>query len=176
MKNVPLLFPDPSYVEVLAVDVADSLSLPFFSSQISAGFPSPAEDYIELRSNISEVVTDNPTCTFWVRVHGDSMQDAHIVDGSILAVDKSLKANTGDIIVAVVNNEFTVKRLVVKGEKVLLVPENKKYQPLEITEEMDFRVWGKGRNYFNQAMTSLFSLVDANNFVRREKSSFELFC
>lgn len=143
MKNVPLLLPDPSYVEVLAVDLCEALSLPFFSSNISAGFPSPAEDYLELRINIGEFVTNNPTSTFWVRVHGDSMQDAHIVDGSILAVDKSLKANSGDIIVAVVNNEFTVKRLVVKGKKVLLVPENKKYQALEITEEMDFRVWGK---------------------------------
>lgn len=98
---------------------------------------------MELRINITEFVTNNPTSTFWVRVHGDSMQDAHIVDGSVLAVDKSLKAQSGDIIVAVVNNEFTVKRLVIKGEKVLLMPENKKYQPLEITEDMDFRVWGK---------------------------------
>ena len=84
-----------------------------------------------------------PFIEAWVRVHGDSMQDAHIVDGSILAVDKSLKAQSGDIIVAVVNNEFTVKRLEVKGKRVRLVPENKKYQVLEITEEMDFRVWGK---------------------------------
>jgi DNA polymerase V len=106
MKNVPLLIPDPSYLEVLAVDVCDCLTLPYFSSQISAGFPSPAEDYIELRINISEFVTDNPTSTFWVRVHGDSMQDAHIVNGSILAIDKSLKARSGDIIVAVVNNKL----------------------------------------------------------------------
>jgi DNA polymerase V len=143
MKNVPLLLPDTSYVEVLAVDLNDSLLLPYFASNISAGFPSPAEDYIDLQINITEFVTDNPTSTFWVRVHGDSMQDAHIVDGSILAVDKSLKPQSGDIIVAVVNNDFTVKRLEVKGKKVWLVPENKKYQPLEITEEMDFRVWGK---------------------------------
>jgi DNA polymerase V len=143
MKNVPLLLQDSSYAELLEVDLNKSLLLPYFSSNISAGFPSPAEDYLELRINIGEFVTNNPTSTFWVRVHGDSMQDAHIVDGSILAVDKSLKANSGDIIVAVVNNEFTVKRLIVKGKNVLLVPENKKYQPLEITEEMDFRVWGK---------------------------------
>jgi DNA polymerase V len=143
MKNVPQLLPDPSYLEVLAVGLRDPLFLPCFSSCISAGFPSPAEDYIELRINITEFVTDNPTSTFWVRVHGDSMQDAYIVDGSILAVDKSLKAKSGDIIVAVVNNEFTVKRLLVKGKKVYLIPENKKYQPLEITDDMDFRVWGK---------------------------------
>jgi DNA polymerase V len=82
MKNMPLLLPDPSYVEVLAVDLCESLRLPYFSSNISAGFPSPAEDYLELRINIGEFVTNNPTSTFWVRVHGDSMQDAHIVDGS----------------------------------------------------------------------------------------------
>ena len=143
MKNVPLLLPDCTYIEVLAADVSDALLLPYYACHISAGFPSPAEDYVELRINISEFVTDNPTSTFWVRVHGDSMQDAHIVDGSILAVDKSLKAQSVDIIVEVVNNEFTVKRLEVKGKRVRLVPENKKYQALEITEEMDFRVWGK---------------------------------
>jgi DNA polymerase V len=143
MKNVPLLFRDNSSVEFLTVNLRDSWILPFYASHISAGFPSPAEDYVDLRLNIGEFVTENPTSTFFVRVHGDSMQDAHIVEGSILAVDKSLKAQSGDIIVAVVNNEFTVKRLITKGSKVYLVPENKKYQPLEITEDMNFQVWGK---------------------------------
>ena len=143
MKNVPLLFRDNSSVEFLRVNLKNSWILPFYASHISAGFPSPAEDYVDLRLNIGEFVTENPTSTFFVRVHGDSMQDAHIVEGSILAVDKSLKAQSGDIIVAVVNNEFTVKRLITKGSKVYLVPENKKYQPLEITEDMNFQVWGK---------------------------------
>ncbi|WP_034256384.1 LexA family protein [Adhaeribacter aquaticus] len=143
MKNVPLLLPDASYVELLTVELDQSLYLPVYASHISAGFPSPAEDYVELRVNISEFVTDNPTSTFFVRVHGDSMQDAHIVDGSILAVDRSLKPTSGDIIVAVINNEFTVKRLFLKGKSILLVPENRKYQALEITEEMNFQVWGK---------------------------------
>ena len=143
MKNVPLLFRDNSSVEFLTVNLRDSWILPFYASHISAGFPSPAEDYVDLRLNIGEFVTENPTSTFFVRVHGDSMQDAHIVEGSILAVDKSLKCQSGDIIVAVINNEFTVKRLITKGSKVYLVPENKKYQPLEITEDMNFQVWGK---------------------------------
>lgn len=143
MKNVPPLLRDTSYLEFLVVDITYSFLLPLYASRISAGFPSPAEDYVELRVNIGEFVTDNPTSTFFVRVHGDSMQDAHIVDGSILAVDKSLKPESGDIIVAVVNNEFTVKRLIIKGKRVWLLPENKKYQALEITEEMHFQVWGK---------------------------------
>ena len=143
MKNVPPLLPDTSYVELLAVNLAEAFLLPYYASRISAGFPSPAEDYVEVRLNIGEFVTENPTSTFFVRVHGDSMQDAHIVDGSILAVDKSLKAQSGDIIVAIVNNEFTVKRLLTKGPRAYLVPENKKYQTLEITEEMHFQVWGK---------------------------------
>lgn len=142
MKNAPLLLVDNSYVEFLQVDLSSSLPLPLFSSLISAGFPSPAEDYIELRINIAEFVTDNPNSTFFVKVHGDSMQDAHIMDGSLLAVDKSLKAKSGSVILAMVHNEFTVKRLLIKGGKYYLVPENKKYQPLEITEEMGFEVWG----------------------------------
>lgn len=143
IKNVPHLLPDTSYVELLVVDLTESLRLPFFASTISAGFPSPADDYIELQISISEFVTDNPNATFFVRVHGDSMQDAHMVDRSVLAVDRSIKSQSGDIIVAVVNNDYTVKRLLIKEEKAFLLPENKKYQALEITLEMNFQVWGK---------------------------------
>ena len=143
MKNAPSLLPDNSYVELLYLDLSRSVLLPFFASRVSAGFPSPAEDYVEFRVDIVEFITTNPTSTFFVQVHGDSMQEAHIVDGSILAVDKSIKPQSGNIIVAVVYNEFTVKRFIKKGNKSYLVPENKKYQPLEITEDMGFQAWGK---------------------------------
>ena len=142
MKNVPPLFADNSYVEFLTVDLSNSFLLPLYASCVSAGFPSPAEDYVELRIDIGKFVTNNPTSTFFVKVHGDSMQDAHIVDGSILAVDKSIKPESGKIILAVVNSEFTVKRLERKGNKTFLLPENKKYLPVEITGEIDFQVWG----------------------------------
>ncbi|MFC5271394.1 LexA family protein [Adhaeribacter terreus] len=138
--NMPMFSTD---LVLLNVDLTQPLFLPFFDTRLSAGFPSPAEDYSISSIDIGEFVTSNPLSTFFVRVQGDSMIDAHITDGCLLAVDKSLIAKSGDIIVAVVNNEFTVKRLSVKAKKVFLVPENKKYQPIEITEEMNFQVWGK---------------------------------
>jgi len=143
MKNAPHLLPDPSYVEMLNVDLSDNFLIPFFGCMVPAGFPSPADDYIELQISITDIVTNNPHSTYFVRVHGDSMQDAHIMDGSVLAVDRSLEAKSGDIIVAIVSNEFTVKRFIKRQGKGYLVPENKKYQALEITPEMDFEVWGK---------------------------------
>ncbi|KAA5548358.1 LexA family protein [Adhaeribacter rhizoryzae] len=143
MKNAPPLLVDTSGVKFLPISLDSSLLLPLYGSRISAGFPSPAEDYLELRISIGELITSNPTSTFFVQVHGDSMQDAKIYEGDILAVDRSVKAQSGDVVVAKVYNEFTVKRLIIKGQKYYLVPENKKYQPLVITEEMGFEVWGK---------------------------------
>ena len=143
MKNVPALHPDHSYVDLLHVDLSDDFLLPLYSCRVSTGFPSPADDYIELQISITDIVTNNPRSIYFVRVHGDSMQDAHILDGSVLAVDRSLESDSGDIIVAIVNREFTVKRFIKQIGKAYLVPENKKYQALEITPEMDFEVWGK---------------------------------
>src|SRR5690606_22808960 len=96
-------------LEIVNLDLTCSLSIPIFESKISAGFPSPAEDYCIASIDIAEFITENPLSTFFVKVLGDSMIDANMPDGSVLAVDKSLTTKSGDIIVAIVNNEFTVK-------------------------------------------------------------------
>lgn len=116
--------------------------LPLFDTSISAGFPSPAQDYMEEEINLQELLVDHPLSTFLIRVKGDSMIDAHIPDNALLVVDKSLKAESGKIVVAVVNGEFTVKRLIKSPCFWVLYPENKLYKPISITADMDFKIWG----------------------------------
>lgn len=118
-----------------------SLAIPLFSG-IPAGFPSPALDYMEPDLNLLELLVPHPLSTFIIRVKGDSMSGANIPDGCLLVVDKSLKAKSGNIIVALCYNEFTVKRLVQTSRNWVLHPENSLYKPVIITEEMEFKVWG----------------------------------
>lgn len=116
--------------------------LPIFYENISAGFPSPAEDYIENRLDLNELIIKHPASTFFVRVQGSSMSGAGISSGDILVVDRSLEASNGKIIVAIVNGEFTVKRLVLGPESVRLVPANSTYPVININLDSDFQVWG----------------------------------
>lgn len=109
---------------------------------VPAGFPSPATDYMEGDINLQELLIPKPLSTFIVRVKGESMRNANIPDGALLVVDKSQKAVSGSIIVAVVNGEFTVKRLVQTSRNWVLHPENPLYKPVIITGDMDFTVWG----------------------------------
>ena len=113
-----------------------------FQMPVQAGFPSPADDFVEKSLDLNELLIEHPAATFFVRVQGTSMKDAHIHDGDVLIVDKSKEAVSGSIVVAVLNGEFTVKRIQMQGEAVLLVPENKKFAPIAVTREMDFQVWG----------------------------------
>lgn len=123
--------------------VAARLPLTFYSSLIQAGFPSPAEDYAEGELDLNTFVINNPPATFFVRVTGDSMINAGIFPGDILVVDRSAEATTGKVIIAVLNGEFTVKRFKVdKSGKAALLPENPKYPPILLNEEIDFRIWG----------------------------------
>ncbi len=116
-------------------------SLPLYGS-VSAGFPSPAEDYLEEFLDIGDYLVKNPTATFFVRVQGDSMIEASIHPGDILVVDRSLPASHGSIVIAVLNGEFTVKRLQQRGGQVKLVPANRAYPPISVGVDDAFRVWG----------------------------------
>ena len=117
-------------------------SCPFFDSSIPAGFPSPAADYIEERIDLNDLLVKTPSATFFVKVEGESMIGAYIPPKALLVVDRSLNAVSGDIIVAVITGEFTVKRLLKTQAGVFLAPENKKFKPLKIQDDMDFQVWG----------------------------------
>ena len=119
-----------------------TMSVPFFDAGIPAGFPSPAADYEEESINLLEKLVPRPLSTFFVTTVGDSMQEAFIPEKSILVVDRKLKPKNNSIVVATYNGEFTVKYYAVKEGKCYLVPANKKYKPIEITEEMQMEVWG----------------------------------
>lgn len=116
--------------------------LPLDAVKVSAGFPSPAADYVAERLDINEYLIRNPVSTFFFPVEGDSMEGAEIFDGDILVVDRSIKAQHGHIIVAFLDGERLVKRLWCRGERVALVAENPKYPPLVIREGNDMMVWG----------------------------------
>lgn len=121
---------------------SSELKIPLFTETISAGFPSPADDYIEKKLDLNEHLIKNPSSTFLLKVKGDSMTDAGINDGDILVVDRSIEPSDGKIVIGVVDSEFTVKRILKKGKKLFLQAENKDYKPIEITEDMDFKIWG----------------------------------
>lgn len=118
------------------------MQLSFYLAPVQAGFPSPADDYIEKKLDLNELLVAHPAATFFVRVQGHSMREAQIFDGDILIVDRSLQAESGSIIVAILNGEFTVKRVMKRKDRLLLVAENPAFSPLEISPEMDFQVWG----------------------------------
>ncbi len=116
---------------------------PLFMTHVSAGFPSPAEDYIEGRLDLNRYLIKHPVATFYVRVTGDSMINVGIHPGSILIVDRAVEADDGDIVIARINDELCVKRLRIQDGRVWLIPENEHYQPIEVIEGMDFEVWGR---------------------------------
>jgi len=119
-----------------------ALPRPLFLSGVSAGFPSPADDYLDRKLDLNEHLVKNPAATFFVRVAGDSMVGAGINDNDILVVDRSLEPNTNNIVIAVINGELTVKRLIKKGGSWRLVAENPNYPDMEINEETPLEIWG----------------------------------
>ncbi len=116
--------------------------LPLFLVRVAAGFPSPADDYMEKRLDLNEHLIRHPSSTFFMRVAGESMKGACILPGDILVVDCSLAPVDGDVVVAVLGGEFTVKRISLKGKRCLLLPENEEFPPLEMGEEEECEVWG----------------------------------
>ena len=109
---------------------------------VSAGFPSPADDFKELRISIDKEVVKNETATFYARVSGESMQGAGLDDGDLLVIDRSLEPEDNKIAICFIDGEFTVKRLKVEKDCVYLMPENPKYQPIKVTEDNELIIWG----------------------------------
>ena len=105
-------------------------------------FPSPADDFIEMEINLQDYIVKNKEATFCVKVEGTSMTKAGINSGDIMIVDRSLHPKHNDIVLAVIDGEFTVKRIAVNDESLYLVPENDTFSPIKITESMNFQVWG----------------------------------
>jgi DNA polymerase V len=129
-------------LEIFEPDVSSRVELPLYQTGISAGFPSPAEDYIEGRIDLNTELIKNPSSTFFGRVNGDSMIDAGIGNGDLIVIDKSIEPRNNSIVVCVIDGEFTVKRLSKTSDGCFLLPENKSYKPIKVTAESDFRIWG----------------------------------
>ena len=118
------------------------ISLPLYLSKVPAGFPSPADDYIDEKLNLDKHLIKNKPATYIVQVDGDSMTGANITSGDMLIVDRSIKPLKGHIVIACLDGELTVKKLQVINRKVCLVAENKKYAPIEINADSDLIIWG----------------------------------
>ena len=115
---------------------------PMFTEQVAAGFPSPADDYLEGNLDLNKYLIQHPIATYFVRVTGDSMIGAGIHSGDILIVDRSLEPVNRRVVIAIVDGELTVKRLIRKNGTVMLMPENDAYKPIVIKDETDLEVWG----------------------------------
>lgn len=116
--------------------------LPLYSSSVPAGFPSPADDYIEMHLDLNEYLIKHQASTFLVRASGDSMTVAGIHSGDLLIVDRSLPPVHGKIVIAAINGELTVKRLSLQEGRVQLLPANERYRPIDISEELELVIWG----------------------------------
>ena len=129
---------------VFPINQIEPLLIPFVLSSVSAGFPSPADDYIETSIDLNKELIRHPAATFCVRAAGDSMIDAGIKPNAALIVDRMIETKSGDIVIARIGDEMCVKELFIDDEgKVFLMPRNVNYKPIIIDENMDFEIWGK---------------------------------
>ncbi|MGI8556158.1 MAG: LexA family protein [Pyrinomonadaceae bacterium] len=128
-------------VSIEAVEINRRIPLPVVMALVPAGFPSPADDYIEKNIDLNEWMIDNEIATYIVRVSGSSMND-EIHSGDRLIVDRSLEQKNKDVVIAIINGEMTVKRFVIRGQRIFLVAENSHYSEIEVMGEAELIIWG----------------------------------
>lgn len=138
----PIRIPESLVGNVLTFVESDGYRLPLYACAVEAGFPSPADDYIEGKLDLNKHLVKHPTATFFVRATGESMINAGIYAGDILVVDRSLEARHGKIIIAALDGQLTVKRLHQTAKGIYLMPENDDFKPIPVGEERDLVVWG----------------------------------
>jgi len=127
------------------------LRLPLVSASVEAGFPSPADDHMERSIDLNEELVRNPAATFYVRVKGESMRDAGIHPGDLLMIDRSVTPVDRQIVVAMIDGEFTVKRFRKRNGKITLEAENSAFQPIEVGEDQELTIWGAVTYIIHQA-------------------------
>ena len=134
---------------ILLIQILDSFDsttkrfrIPLLNDSVSAGFPSPADDYTEENIDLNEHLISNPFSTFFLRVKGDSMINAGIKDKDLIIVDKSLIAKPGNIVIAMIDGEFTIKRLSIKNDELYLKAENHNYPDFSFKNHIDVQIWG----------------------------------
>ncbi|MFI3258507.1 MAG: translesion error-prone DNA polymerase V autoproteolytic subunit [Rikenellaceae bacterium] len=129
-------------LNIYAPELEGDESIPMAQSTISAGFPSPADDFLGLKLDLNRELVKNPASTFYARVSGVSMVDEGIDDGDLLVIDKSIEPSDGALAVCFVDGEFTLKRFSDRGDHGVLIPANKDYAPIKVSAENDFMIWG----------------------------------
>ena len=133
-KNQKLSFYKPDY--------NSELRIPFIPDGVSAGFPSPAADFMENNIDLNKELSENPLATFYIKVKGNSMIDAGINDKDVLIVDRSIEPQDNKIAICFIDGEFTVKRIKLEKDCLYLMPENSNYTPIKVTEENQLIIWG----------------------------------
>lgn len=139
MKNVNIM----SELSITIHPVSDesSQAIPNIGG-VSAGFPSPADDFLDSRIDLNKELITNPSATYYGRVSGDSMKDLGIHEGDLLVIDKSKPVTNGKVAVCFVDGEFTLKTIKIEKDCCWLMPANENYKPVQVTEDNDFVVWG----------------------------------
>lgn len=131
-----------STIDLFSADTKTALHLPYVDQGISAGFPSPALDFIDLSIDLNKHLIKHPAATFYGRVKGDSLKNAGIDHGDLLIIDRSLEPKNGKIAVCCIDGEFTAKRIKIEKNSIWLIAENENYQPIQVTQENNFLIWG----------------------------------
>lgn len=129
-------------IDIYSAAITGSLELPYVQGGISAGFPSPALDFVDISIDLNKHLIKHPSATFYGRVKGHSLKNAGINDGDLLIIDRSLAPANGKIAVCYIDGEFTAKRILLKKNELWLVPENDDYPAIKIEEDNNFMVWG----------------------------------
>jgi len=129
-------------LEFYSADFKTNLHLPFVDTGISAGFPSPADDFIELSIDLNKTLIKNKDTTFFAKVKGHSMKNAGINNGDLLVIDRSLQPQDNKIAICQIDGEFTVKRIKIEKNIIWLIAENEDYKPIKVTPENEFMIWG----------------------------------
>ena len=129
-------------LEIFSSSIETKLELALLPFNISAGFPSPALDFIDISIDLNKHLIKNPSATYYGRVQGESMKNAGINDGDLLIIDKSIEASDGKIAVCFLDGEFTLKRIKLNKTGLWLMPENEKYKAIKIEEENNLSIWG----------------------------------
>lgn len=138
----PLKLHAGNIIDIFSADTDTELSLPLVDDGISAGFPSPALDFIDLSIDLNKHLIKHPSATFYGRVKGESLKNAGINHGDLLIIDRSITPTNGKIAVCYIDSEFTAKRIKIAKNEIWLIPENENYQPIRVNEENDFVIWG----------------------------------
>jgi DNA polymerase V len=129
-------------LDIFSADTSTVLELPYISEGIRAGFPSPALDFEDVSIDLNKYVVRHPSATFYGRVKGDSMRDIGIEDGDLVVIDRSIEPANGKIAICYIDGEFTIKKIMFDNNCCWLLPANENYEPIKVTKENEFIIWG----------------------------------